>query len=401
MTAALRSPAAGTGTGTAPEPAAGGRSRAALTLVIVLVLLATVVMTALRGGYRDGPLEPDAPTPQGSRAVVRVLEGLGTTVTTVRHTADAAEDLRGGATVLVTDPMTLGTEQLDLLREALRAPGAGRLVLVAPDGATLGALTEDITPAGRVGTAQEVPAGDCGDLAHGARAIALADEDDAVAGPARSYRTSGSARGCFTAGGGSVLAEDGNLLVLGSADVLTNRGVGEADGPALALNLLGGTDLSWYVPSPTDPLGAVAPSLLAHLPDWAGPVALWLLLVVAVGLLAAGRRLGAVVVEPLHVTARGQEIGVGRGRLLERATARTAAADSLRAATAGRLASRLGLRRQAAPDALAALVAALAPHTDRTPAQLHALLGPHPVDGDQELLRLAHDLDALEKEIDR
>ena len=47
------------------------------------------------------------------------------------------------------------------------------------------------------------------------------------------------------------------------------------------------------------------------------------------------------------------------------------------------------------------LVAALAPHVDRTPEQLRTLLGPTPVTSDQDLVRLAHDLDRLEKEIDR
>lgn len=38
---------------------------------------------------------------------------------------------------------------------------------------------------------------------------------------------------------------------------------------------------------------------------------------------------------------------------------------------------------------------------DRTEEQLRSLLGPAPVTTDQDLVQLAHELDRLEKEIDR
>jgi hypothetical protein len=89
---------------------------------------------------------------------------------------------------------------------------------------------------------------------------------------------------------------------------------------------------------------------------------------------------------------------LGRARLLQRAGARDAAASALRAAAATRLADRLGLRHETALDGL---LAALAPHVGASEAQLRALLGPTPVTSDRDLVRLAHDLDRLEKEIDR
>lgn len=380
------------------------RSRVLLTAAIAIALIATVAVTVLRGSYRDGALEPDAPTPQGSRAVVRVLEDTGTEVGTARHTSDAARALRGGGTVLLADAEGLSPAQLDLLASALDAPGAGHLVLVAPDALTLAALTEDVEPAGSIAGEATVPAGDCGGLAHGARALAVRGEDGALAdqgrlGAARTYAVHGDAEGCFDAGDGSLLVSDGSITVLGAADVLTNEGITGADDAALALNLLGAEDtLTWYVPSATDPLALTAPSLLTHLPRWIGPVALWLMALVVVALVAAGRRQGPVVVEPLPVTARGEELVLGRARLLERASERTAAASALRAAAAGRLAARLGQRHETSLDAL---LAALAPHTALSPDRLRALLEHRPVTDDQQLLRLAHDLDALEKEIDR
>src|SRR5699024_6860104 len=156
--------------------------------------------------------------------------------------------------------------------------------------------------------------------------------------------------------------------------------------------------LTWYVPSTTDPMATGSETLLSYLPDWSGPVALWTLLVITVGLVALGRRFGPVVVEPLPVTVRPQELVLGRARLLQRSGQRDAAARDLRTAAAMRLAEHLGMHRESRLDAL---VDALAEHVDRTPQQLRELLGPAPVPRDQDLVQLAQDLDRLEKEIDR
>ncbi|GAA1489925.1 DUF4350 domain-containing protein [Brachybacterium sacelli] len=375
------------------------RRRPWLVVLVTLAVLAAVLASIARGFYRDGPLEPDAPTGQGSKAVVQVLEDLDVEVQEDRHTDDAAEALQGGGTVLVTAPSSLSAEQLTTLADA-REAGDGHLVLVQPDFVTLSYVTEQISPAGSISSPSDLPAGPaCGDLAHGARALHVPDQEDGLNGPSTLYRTSPEAHGCFRSGEGSLVAAADGLLVLGSADLLTNDGIGEADNSALALNALGSTgELTWYVPSPGDPMGTAGQTLLGYLPDWAGPLALWLLTVAVITLLAVGRRFGPVVVEPLPVTVRPQELVLGRSRLMQQSDSRDAAASSLRSAAATRLADRLGLRRESALDGL---LAALAPHVDRSPEQLRELLGPTPVTSDQDLVRLAQDLDRLEKEIDR
>lgn len=369
-----------------------------LVVVIVLAVLAAVLAAVARGYFRDGPLEPDAPTAQGSRAAVSVLTDLGTEVRTQRHTEDAAEDLAQGRTVLVTDPSALSARQLELLDSARDGSG-GTLVLVQPDFVTLSYVTPGIAPAGSVRVPTVVEAGPaCGDAGFRAREIAVAPEDG-LAPTATTYRTSGEAAGCFDAGQGSLVAVEDGLVVLGSPDLLTNDGIGQADNSAVVLNALGEEGrLTWYVPSPGDPLATATPDLLSYLPDWASVVAAWLLLTALIGLIAAGRRLGPVVVEPLPVTVRPQELVLGRARLLQKAQSRDAAAACLRAASAGRLADRLGIRHEQSLDAL---IPALAPHIDRTPEQIRSLLATTPVRSDQDLVRLAHDLDRLEKEIDR
>src|SRR5699024_5564375 len=160
------------------------------------------------------------------------------------------------------------------------------------------------------------------DLAHGARMLHVPGADG-LNGSSTLYRTSGPARGCFESGKGSLIAASDGILVLGSADLLTNDGVAEADNSALALNALGSTgELTWYVPSPSDPMSTSGQTILGYLPSWAGPLALWLLAVAAIALIALGRRFGPVVVEPLPVTVRPQELVLGRARMLQQSGSR-------------------------------------------------------------------------------
>jgi hypothetical protein len=104
------------------------------------------------------------------------------------------------------------------------------------------------------------------------------------------------------------------------------------------------------------------------------------------------RRLGPPVTEPLPVTVRSAETVLGRGRLYQRARARGPALDILRAATRARLAALLKLPPGADAAAVAAAVAA---RTGRDPAELEELLaGPAPED-DEDLVRMARDLETL------
>lgn len=371
-----------------------------LTVAVVLAVLLALVTAVLRGNYRDGPLEPDAPTAQGSRAVVSVLKDLGTDVDVQRHTEDAAQSLRAGRSVLVTDPNGLSGQQLNLLADAAASPGSGRLLLVAPSMIALSYVGTSIAPAGQVREATTIQAdAHCGEAAFRARRVHLpGPSDDNAFPPSIQYRAPSGAT-CFGPDDTGLVAVEGDLVVLGSADLLANATVRDADNSAVALNALGADEqLTWYVPSSTDPMAGNAPDLFTHMPRWAGPISLWIVVMTLMGLMVAAFRLGPVVVEPLPVAVRAQELVLGRARLLQRGSQREAAASSLRAATASRLADRLGVRRERELDTL---ISALAPHVSHSAAELRALLAPGPVHTDQELLHLAHDLDRLEKEIDR
>jgi hypothetical protein len=183
--------------------------------------------------------------------------------------------------------------------------------------------------------------------------------------------------------------------------VLANARLAEGGNAALALRLLGRQDrLVWYVPS-FDDIGsteASGPALGDLLPPWTGPVAVQALVVALAAALWRGRRLGRLVTEPLPVVVQAAEATRGRGRLYRRSRAYGHAAASLRAGTASRVATRLGLPRSAGA---VAVIEALAHATGRTTDDVAALLyGPPPTD-DAGLTELARRLDDLESEVHR
>lgn len=396
-------------TPTSPRTDLDRRTRRIIAAVVILAVLAAVAAAIARGSFRDAPYEPSSSRPDGSAAVAAVLREDGVDVREARRTADAADALRAGRTVLVTDPSGLSRPQLEALSDALDE-GTGHLVLLTPDFGSLSVLAPGVRPSGTVAEGAGTLAADprCGEASFRARTVDAGPitlgEDRAAGGttttaPSILYQGPEDARSCFADAGGASIVRTDRVTVLGSAAYLTNGHVSRADNSAVALNALGGSaGLTWYLPSATDPMAPRSAGPLAMLPAWLLPTVAWLLVCLLVWLLAVSRRLGPVVVEPLPVTVRAQELVVGRAHLLERSGARDRAARALRSAAAMRLAEKLGVRRQ---EPLAALLAALGPHTDRTAEQLHALLGPIPVPTDEDLVRLAHDLDALEKEIDR
>ncbi len=383
-----------------PSPREKSNRGGWLRLAVLVAVLVAVLLTVMRGLYRDGPLEPDAPTGQGSLAVASVLGDLGVSVQTQRDTESAAEDLREGRTVLVTEPESLNKAQLDALSTAWRE-GTGRLVLVRPSFTTLMPFKASIFPAGTVTTNELLEAdATCGPASFGAQQVALHENKERTL-QASLYRPveGGDASVCFRHDNAGLVAVNGRLTVLGSTDLLTNDAVGSADNSVVALNALhSDKGVTWYIPSPYDPMATGSKSLLNRVPAWAFPLGGWIVAMTLLALWAASWRLGPVVVEPLPVRVRAQELVLGRAHLLQQSRSRDATAQALRAAAASRLAGRLGVRCEASLDAL---LSALEPHTTSSREQVRALLSHSPVPNDEALLRLAQDLDHLEKEIER
>ena len=189
------------------------------------------------------------------------------------------------------------------------------------------------------------------------------------------------------------------ITVLGSQQPLRNDSLALEGNAALLLNLLAGRDVVWLIPAPaaaqpTELHELIHPGFVLSLP----------VLVAAFALLAfwRGRRLGPLVAERLPVVVRASETTEGRARLYTSRRARDRAAAALRSGVVDRLRPVLGLGPDAAPDTVAAAVSA---RCASSPQQVHALLYGEP-DGadpflrsDADLVRLADELDRLEREV--
>lgn len=379
-------------------PAAGTRRRRppAWVAVAVAVVLALVVGAWLSRDSEEFPglADPRNPSPDGAQALAKVLADQGVEVTIVRS-ADALDDtdVRRRATVVVTATDGLTRSTLERLR---RHVGPARVVLVEPSYALVQEIDADLTTLPvRPGTGHAIEAG-CGPLT-GIDLAGLRLEVDGA--------TAYNGTGCFTRELGPVLRtvrdDDGELVLLGAAQALTNDQITRADNAAIALRLLGHDEqLVWYVPDPADAAPGDAVTLGSLLPDWLVP-ALWTVLLAGIGLvLWRFRRLGPLSTEPLPVVVRAVETTRSRGRMYRRSGDRAHAAHALRRAARTDLAGLLRLDRRAAP---AAVVEATARHLGAPVESVAALLDDDrpPPANDQELVRLAQDLARLRREVRR
>jgi hypothetical protein len=105
-----------------------------------------------------------------------------------------------------------------------------------------------------------------------------------------------------------------------------------------------------------------------------------------------------VVTEPLPIVVRAAETAEGRARLYRRAKAAGHAGETLREAARTRLRTTLGLPRDADAQAL---VAAVSARTGRQGNDVGAVLFGPPVPDDPALVRLAGELDRVEREVGR
>ncbi|MFI9273565.1 DUF4350 domain-containing protein [Kitasatospora sp. NPDC052896] len=367
---------------------------------VVLLLLAGLLIGGLTSGPSYPALDPRSADPDGARATAQLLRHQGVTV----DTATTAAQLGGGTgsdTVLVPLPDLLDPDQLlDLM-----AAGHRRLVLVSPGDATLAVLAPDLRTAGTadqpLSTASASTPPDC----------TLPEAE--VAGSAQLggllYTFGGGATACYPRDGHPALVSTTNqagtqVIVVGSGRFLTNQSLAQDGNAALALGLLGSQPhLTWYAPDydalPAAP--AQPKSFTELIPAGWSWAALQLAVAAVLAALWRARRLGPVVSEELPVVVRATETTEGRARLYQRAKARGRAADALRRATRHRLAAVLAVPLTAGEPEATALLAALADRLpDRPgPGAPQALLYGAPPTDDAALLRLADDLDALERQV--
>lgn len=391
--AAPHRPVIGDGTNGASRARARWRRwRWPLALVALIAALALAAAFA-RPAVSGTPVAPDNPTPGGARALARVLADHGVEVEYVDRIADAVRGATPGTTLLVVDNTWLDDDQLRRLRET-----EADLVLVRPYSATLDALTDGDVRYGSSWSFTSTARADCDDPDALAAGRIETDGGDLEA-------LSDDYEVCFPGDepglGSYVVGHDGDrtIRIFSEATPLLNASIAQEGNAALALRALGHHErLTWYVPAPIEfgRDGAQADEPSADLPPWTTPVFLQLILVAVVAMFWRGRRFGPLVTEDLPVVVRAAETTRGRGRLYRKAKARGHAAAGLRAATADRIAHRLGLARSSAAPTL---IDAIAQATGRPGSQIAELLyGPPPTD-DAALLELARHLDQIESEV--
>ncbi len=364
-------------------------------VAIVLVVTGTVL---LKPRVNAGTLDPDSTAPDGSRAVAQVLQRQGVELTTVRSAEQARAQSGPGSTLIVVGDALLTPALLDDLEDY-----AETVVLVRPDRVTLDGIGAPLEP-----VAESDDSTDPGCDLDAAQAAGPVQTDTLL------YRETPDGEGdltlCYqqsvptadpddpdeTAAAVAVWDHgDGRLVVLGSADPLTNSDAAERGLGALALWTLGSEDdLVWWLVSPNDPALADGPRVdpMDLLPPWVSLVTWQFLLVALAAIWWRGRRLGRLVPEPLPVVVRSSETTRGRAALYRRAGARGRAATVLRARAVGVLTRGLGLAASATPQEVVGMTSTA---TGMPGPQVHHMLFGPPPQTDQELSNLADALDHL------
>ncbi|MGW2019046.1 DUF4350 domain-containing protein [Streptomyces sp. NPDC001927] len=380
------------------------RARGVLVL-LALVLIGGIVLATVRSADHHGHLDPRSADPNGSRAVAELLKAQGVTLQVVTTLDEATGAAGADSTLLVATPDLLTDHQQSTLHRAMTASG-GRTVLVGAGAASLDTLAPGVTTAPSTSVKAREPhcalpaAVRAGSVDLGGERYSTSVDDATTCYPVDDRPTLVALP---TAGGG-------DTVLLGSADLLTNERLDKQGNASLALQLLGSRPhLLWYLPSLSDPSAtegtpegespdSTTDSFFSLVPSGWLWGALQLALAAVLAAVWRGRRLGPLVTEPLPVAIRASEATEGRARLYRKANARDRAAAVLRTATRTRIAPLLGVAAQDAhsPETLLPALSTRLPGTGADPRDL--LFGPAPAD-DAALIRLADQLDALEREV--
>lgn len=350
------------------------------------------------------PMSVDNAEPDGARAVAQILQRQGVEVIPV-GSVQQIEDQLGTDPAAARNATVMAVDSYDFdvsMAQDLSNLGTD-IVAVDPYKTVLRTIAPDVTTSYSDLTSSELDARCDWSTASTAGQIWF-DVDNFYGSTYKAVSGATDVTTCFSESSdpdqgmvATTTIQDQRVTVVGTRDVFTNQGLDQAGNAGFALTVLGEHPKLFWLILHDDAIEDSTGLPLADVwPPWLG-YTLWLSVAVAAALaLWRGRRFGRLVTEKLPVVVKGSETVIGRGRLYRRSGAQGHAAAALRAATASRLASRLGLPKSTEP---AALVDAIAEAALRDRGQVAALLyGPPPSD-DVTLLALSHALSALEKEI--
>jgi len=367
-----------------------------LTTLLVGSMLIIIFLAVTKAPTSSVPLSINNAEPAGTQAVAEILRDRGVRVSETGSLSGARSKLGPDGTLVIASYAFLGQEQIDSILH-----WQGPVVWLSPTDYDLALIDARLTYAwagDRTSVLPQCP------LEAAQRAQSIVTEGQRVS----LTRSTALATTCYLDGFGSgvlvQLEREGSapMTVVGATSFMTNADLALEGDAALALNLLGTRDhVAWYVGTPfdTSTLGGTGQGtgVTLRAPAWTNAAILALALTFLVAALWRGRRMGALVTEPLPVVVPSSEATRGRARLYRRGRAAGHASAALRAGVARRLSTRLGLGPHATPTEIVTAVSAA---TGREPAVTNDLLyGPPPRD-ESAMLDLVRRLDALESEAD-
>jgi len=376
------------------------RSRAPIAVFAFVVVGVIIIVLIAPAAKSNTYLDPAGTDVTGTKALADILGERGFLVTSVYSPADALATIgtppqgaQPAATLVITRP--------DLLTRAQRRQ-LGRadadLFLVEPGAVSLTALAPAVTVAD-ANASFATPVDPHCDLA-GARLAGSADAGEIT------YHRPRYATGCYPVDGNPSVVRyvtaGRTITVVGSGLPLSNGFLAVGGNAALALNLLNARHaIVWLTPEPVvakppPPASASKQHEPSLYPRTARLVVLQVFVAIALAALWRVRRFGPLISERLPVIVRASETVEGHARLYQSRRARDRAAKALRDDMLGRMEPALGLVSGAPADAVAD---GLASRSHRSRQDILAIVyGPAPAT-DADLVRLAADLDELEREV--
>ena len=352
------------------------------TLVTGAIGIGLLGVLFLQGSPEDHPaLDPRSDEPDGTSALVALLEELGTEV-----------ELSVGLPATRDDVALVLSDRLDdaQTEDVLAWTRAGGTLVVTDPASSLS------PPAFPAPSSGEEP------VSRGICTIgALEGVDEVDAGVAHRYDTGQAHSSCLGSRDFAfVVARDegqGDVVAIGGPDFATNERLGQVDNAVLAAALLApsrGTTVR-FVDAPL-PAGGGDKTLADLVSD--GVRRGGLQLGIAFLVYAAWRavRLGRPVLETQPVEIAGSELVGAAGQLLERGRAAGPSAEVLRARLRRALVARLGLPPSAPPVAVRQIVVE---RTGADPVLVEAALGERPVTSDEELVAVARAVATIHEEV--
>jgi Domain of unknown function (DUF4350) len=342
-------------------------------------VVGVVALIGRPDGADGRPLDPRSTRPDGTRALVVLLEELGAQVDVTGDRPSPEEDVA----LVFRDRF----DDDDARRDLGSWVEAGGTLVVADPASPLQPLPVHGNATGVLGGGCDVPA--------------LADVTSVDPSGGVTFAVPAPAEGCFEEGGGVFVAVvdrgRGTVVGVGGAGAFVNGVLGKEDNAVLAGALLAGRPGSRVALLRPGGPGEGGESLADLVGDGVRSSLGQLVVAFVLFALWRARRLGRPVVEPQPVSLPASELVVAVGNLLQHAGRRDQAGRLLGDDLRRRLAERLGLPATASAVEVADVAAA---RTGIAAERLRSVLQPTSLGDDDDLVHLAAETETIRRELE-